>query len=173
MNELRPIDTILITAVVCIAIGQVYVLFSLSEKGTSEEAGVQITSNEKDVIGLVPSTALMPIGGEAQEIEGETIILKSENTSVKRIIIRSSTAIVSQGAQKDDATYAKDMEEFRQHSFDLAQDPEKNHDALARLLAPSPFIETVISLNEIKAGDLVTAYMDSGGAAAKVIIVRK
>lgn len=65
----------------------------------------------------------------------------------------------------------KEMNAFREESRALAQDAVKNHDALTVLIAPSPVVETPITLSDIKAGDSITAFMKDG-VAVRVMVSR-
>ena len=180
---LRPLDTLLIAAVLLIGIGQLYLIFGKTALQSAQQTvGAPMTqgtpANTPNVQQAptvpIPSNSLTPTGGVVQSIEGNTIVLKGQNnnTQEQRITTTPNTTIVLQGAKKDQATIEKEMQAFHDQSRALADDPTKNHDALATLIAPSPFIETKIAPSDIKTGDSVSAFV-KGGTALKVTIFRK
>lgn len=171
MNQLRPIDSILVLAVVLLAVGQAYIIFGGERPDTVSGAPSDAPSRTEGVAAIPPSNVLTPVAGKVTTVSAEEIVVMNEAV-VKRIGIAADTVFVRQGARKSDAVIAQDMEAFRQHSHELAQDPEKNHNALATLVAPSPFEETVVSLSDIRPGDFVSAFANSSGDATKVVVIR-
>jgi hypothetical protein len=68
------------------------------------------------------------------------------------------------------------LQAFHDASNKFTADPEKNHDALTMLIAPSPYIETPISLGDIQPGDTMTAFVEqspTGPTAVRIIIQSK
>ena len=176
MNTFRPLDTILILAILLIGGMQVYVLAAMPRGQSAASANPMVhTKTEQAPLTLLPNNVLAPIVGQVAAIESNAIIVKS-TPEAKRILVSNETVIVKQGARKDAATFAKELNAFHQYSNDLAKDPEKNHDALTMLISPSPLVETQVSLSDIKAGDHVTAFTIHEGealTATRVIISAK
>lgn len=174
MNTLRPIDSILLLAVVILAIGEAYLIFGtlgqLPAAG-APTSGAQASGADTQTV-IPPSNVLSPRGGEVVRVESDAVIVKDGNTEA-RIGVTHATAVVLQGARKSDAQFAGDGEAFRRESRELAQDPEKNREALTVLVAPSPFMETALSLRDITPGTFISAFVRTSGEAVKVIVIRE
>lgn len=172
MHDLRPIDMILIIAVIAIGGMQAYLFVHVSDSPAPVAGQERSTTGVANEIGLPsPSNILTPIGGEVKAVSAGEIIV-TNNGREDRIGIAADTALVRQGERKSDQDFAADMEAFRQQSYELAQNMEKNYDALATLVAPSPFEETTISSADIRPGDFVSAFANSSGDATKVVVIR-
>jgi hypothetical protein len=179
MQPLRAIDKILILAVVLIGLGQLY-LITHSARVTPSLQPTGITSSSATtppapkVYSPPPSNILTPIAGTVASIESNAIVVSGAAGTTQHIAITSATVILTQGGRKDQKTIDAEMEAFRQSSNKLAADPTNNHDALATLIAPSPYVETPISLSAVKPGDSVTVFVEqspSSPTAVRITLV--
>ena len=112
----------------------------------------------------LPSNSLRPIYGEIIEIGTNMFLVAAPAVQSQpapepqKVIADAATTIVSEGALKDQKTQDMEMEAFRKSSYELAADPQKNRDALATLIAPSRYQETVLRFSDLKKGDTVQVF---------------
>ena len=180
MQTLRPIDKIVLAALLILALGQGYLIFGGARSAQLSTAttlqGQATDAPAAEIVVPPPSTALIPAGGIAESIGDNFIVIQARSpdgasTPTQNISVSGSTSIVLQGAQKDSVTMEKEMNAFREESRALGQDAVKNHDALTVLIAPSSRVETPITLSDLKAGDSITAFMKDG-VAVRVMVSR-
>jgi hypothetical protein len=167
---MRPIDIILVIAVVVLALGEVFIIGNMDAYSTSAPRAASVTESTVPSP-TIPSNILTPVGGTVEQVSGDSIVLRGVGGQTIELHVDTRTTIVKQGAPKDSAAHEIDMDAFRTHSRELAKDPEKNHDALATLIAPSRYAETTIMLSDITVGDAINAYTIRRGGLVQAVRV--
>jgi hypothetical protein len=176
----RPIVEIILGAIVLLAIGQGYIMYSMSNRAQAFTPAVpgtfvnQQSPNAGDIedITPTPSTVLVPMAGEVARIEPSAVIVTGigGTGTERRIEVNGKTAITLRGDMKDQSTIDKEISAFREQSRVLENDVKANEHALSRLIAPSPFVQTRVSLQDIRVGDYVGAFIDSEVAISVEIL---
>lgn len=117
------------------------------------------------VVGATPEL----VTGTVSSLNGN--VLKLETPSGERsFAVPESVAVVStDGTLKDQSVRDTDQDAYNARVSDLLKDPAKNPDELARLMPPSPFIETAIALAVLKPGDRVSVQVFGSGKTAEVL----
>lgn len=127
-----------------------------------------------------PSNSLFVLSGNVQGVQGNLISITSSQPGEvdRRLAVVESTQLVIQGMLKDTAVRDKELEAFRLESQVLAQNSDKNHEELQKLIAPSIYQETPARISDVSVGDQIFAYVDgqeSDGtySAHKIVIIKK
>lgn len=174
MNPFSRLDTtqkILIVGFVILALGEAYLFVHGQGKLTPGAPFVPTSQVGTTSQMAAPDSALSIIDGKITSIGNDSfqiVPLSAQGPQTgappETVVIASTTQIVAQGAPKSQAQIASDMEQFKQHSEQLMQDPQTNEDALAHLIAPAPYQETKLGASDLSVGELVSIFYDSESA---------
>ncbi len=169
----RPIVEILIAAVVLLALGQAYIMYSMSNRAQTRAPGFTSAGAVGNIDGIsaadispAPSTVLVPMAGEVSGVEENAVVVTGigGQGAARRIVVNNDTEITLRGSMKDEVTIGREISAFREKSRVLEQDVKANDHALRRLVSPSPFVQESISLEDVRVGDYVGAFLDDGVA---------
>lgn len=184
MNTDKQLIRILLVAVLLLAIGEAYLIITVSSNSTKSSASSALSrsgtvgSDQPSASGPIVSTVIKATSGIVASVGNDSFTIKqsASSTSATTVTISSNSQIIVQGALLDQATQDANNEKFHAYTEQLMQDPQKNQYALAHLVAPSQFQTTTLSLSDLKVGDVITVLgeqrSDGSFAATQAIVFR-
>ena len=111
------------------------------------------------------------LAGTPKFIRGAVSVVHSSSLAVTTdqgtiaVSITPDTKVVRPGAMKDTGAFNKEQALFNAQLTVLQKDPAANKEALARIVTPTPFIETPAVFSDIKNGDMVVVACDGTSPA--------
>ena len=173
------LNKIILITVVILAVGEGYLLYATRAPGVpSGEASVS-GGQVSPVLPPVPHLPTpAPLAGPVEGVSANAVVIRNavDASTDVTLMVSSDTTIVARGEVKDPKEAEADMAAYRADIAALMKDPEKNAQAISRLIAPSAYIERPLALADVKVGDTVaTVFVDGQNAdvyrAMKIVIV--
>ena len=111
------------------------------------------------------------MAGTPKFIRGAVSVVHSSSLTVTTdqgtitVSTTPDTKVVHPGAAKDTAEFNKEQALFNAQLTVLQKDPTANKEALARIVTPTPFVETPAVFSDVKNGNMVVVACDGTSPA--------